>query len=292
MLALATAFISGVAVFLNKFGASLWETTTLYTTAKNILAAVFLSTVMLTFVSWSQLKAITKQQWIKLGVIGAIGGAVPFVLFFKSLTLLPVSQAAFIHKTLFVWVAILAIIFLKEKLTVFQWVGMAILLAGVIMLGGPIGWSWGAGMWMALIATVLWSIENVIAKVVLKDVPALVVGWARMAFGAVILIAYLVMQAQAILLVPSSWPQLGWVVITGMVLFGYVATWYSALKHAPATVVSTVLVLAFPITVTLNKIWAGEFSAGLIIPLAIIVGGVVVYLESHKTVWKKILKAV
>ena len=292
ILALVTAVISGVAVFINKFGVSFWETSTLYTAGKNILAAVFLTTVMLTFVSWQQLKEITKQQWIKLGIIGVIGGSIPFVLFFKSLTLLPVSQAAFIHKTLFVWVAVLAIVFLKEKLTAFQWVGMAILLAGVVMLGGPIGWSWGAGMWLALIATLLWSVENIIAKVVLKDVPALVVGWARMAFGSVLLIAYVVTQAQAVLLVPNSWPQFGWIVITGLVLFGYVATWYTALKHAPATVVSTVLVLAFPITVTLNKIWAGKFSSALIIPLAIIVAGVVLYLESHKTVWKKILKVI
>ena len=44
-----------------------------------------------------------------------IGGSVPFVLFFEGLARAEATQAAFIQKTLVVWVALLAVPLLRER---------------------------------------------------------------------------------------------------------------------------------------------------------------------------------
>jgi drug/metabolite transporter (DMT)-like permease len=64
-----------------------------------------------------------------------------------------------------------------------------------------------------------------------------------------------------------------WVLVPGLLLFGYVVTWYHALRHAPATVVTCVLTLGAPITALLNglyvthRIAAEPLAGGLLLAL-------------------------
>ncbi|HXI46132.1 MAG TPA: hypothetical protein VNH13_07510, partial [Candidatus Acidoferrales bacterium] len=57
-----------------------------------------------------------------------------------------------------------------------------------------------------------------------------------------------------------------WGLITGLLLTGYVATWFAALKRAPASVVTAVLVVGAPVTAGLQAIQAGTVVVG---PVAI-----------------------
>jgi drug/metabolite transporter (DMT)-like permease len=52
--------------------------------------------------------------------------------------------------------------------------------------------------------------------------------------------------------------QIGWVFITGLVLAGYVGTWYAALARAPAIDVTAVLVGGFIVTASLNSLVLGR----------------------------------
>ncbi|HAZ16360.1 MAG: hypothetical protein UV70_C0003G0055 [Parcubacteria group bacterium GW2011_GWA2_43_13] len=277
-----TALISGVAVFINKFGVGSWSDAVAYTTTKNIIAACLLAGLVGAVAQWRVLKLLNKKQWINLVVIGVIGGSVPFVLFFKSLTLVPATQAAFIHKTLFVWVAVMSAVYLKEKVSRLQWLGIVVMMIGVVMLGGLKGWDWGIGFFLALGATILWAIETIIAKKILQNIPALVGAWARMAFGAVLLIVYSIAQGSGQALIPQTWEQVGWALVTGMVLCGYVACWYTGLKKLSASFVSTVLVLAFPITVVLQNITTGQWPSALIVPMILLVAGAGVFVMSSR----------
>ncbi|MCL4541066.1 MAG: hypothetical protein M1396_01800, partial [Chloroflexi bacterium] len=51
--------------------------------------------------------------------------------------------------------------------------------------------------------------------------------------------------------------QWAWVIGPSTLLFGYVATWYAALKRAPATAVTCVLTVGAPITATLFTLARG-----------------------------------
>ena len=277
-LAFLTALVSGFFVFINKFGVSLWNDAYTYTAAKNILAALLLTGLILLIGKYQDIKKLTKKDWLKLSLIGLIGGSVPFLMFFKSLTLIPASQAAFIHKTLFLWVALLAVPFLKEKLNKWQIVALPILFIGVFLFSAPQEFVFSAGSLLALGATVLWAIENVIAKKVLKDLSAAVVGWARMFIGSVFIILFLAFTNNLAGVVPSSMSQVGWVLLIGLALFTYVITWYSALQKAPATVVSSILVIAAPLTAILNSIFVTHtFPTKAIVPIILmLIGGLLI----------------
>ena len=65
-----------------------------------------------------------RGQWGALAAIGVIGGSVPFVLFFEGLSSATSPQAAFLHKTLVLWVAVLAVVFLGERLQWGHWLAI------------------------------------------------------------------------------------------------------------------------------------------------------------------------
>ena len=112
-------------------------------------------------------------------MIGVIGGSLPFLLFFGGLAQASAPSAAFIHKTLFIWVAILAVPLLGERLGLVQLGALAVLLVGQAMILTPAGVAWGMGETMIAAATLLWAGETIVARRVLRTVPAAVVGAAR-----------------------------------------------------------------------------------------------------------------
>lgn len=254
-LALGTALISGVSVFVSKFAVRAVSDPYLFTTAKNIVVALALSLLILTPLALSKLRQIKRQDWPRLIAIGIIGGSIPFLLFFQGLSLGSAINTAFIHKTLFVWVAILAIPFLKEKISRMHLFALGLLLVGNIFLGGLDFSALGRAELLVFIATLLWAVEYVIAKKTLANLDPLIVAWARMFFGAIVLVGFVVFRGQGSALVSLNLGQLAWIGITSAFLLGYVLTWYRALKFLPATVVTCILVIASPITTCLNTIF-------------------------------------
>ncbi|OGY46139.1 MAG: hypothetical protein A3J62_03630 [Candidatus Buchananbacteria bacterium RIFCSPHIGHO2_02_FULL_38_8] len=253
-LVLITAVISGFANFFNKFvmqavGKNAFQ----YTTLKNVVVALILSLVILSPMILSKLKKLSAKDWGKLALIGLIGGSFPFLLFFKGLSLTSAVNASFIHKTLFIWVAILAWPVLKEKITKLQFLALGLLLFGNIIFEGFKGFSWGYAESLILIATLLWAIENVIAKIALRQLDSTVLAWGRMFFGSIILLGFLAVTDNTASLFTLNFSQIGWILLVSAFLTGYVLTWYAALKKLPATIVTCFLVLASPITTFLNS---------------------------------------
>lgn len=106
---------------------------------------------------------------------------------------------------------------------------------------------------MVLLATLMWSVEVIVAKRLLSEISALTVGTARMALGAVVLVTYGLATGAWSGLGALGLEQWGWALATGLVLTGYVATWYSALARAQAIDVTAVLVFGAVITAALRS---------------------------------------
>ena len=187
ILALSTAIFSGFANFVNKMAMKGVGDPVFFTTLKNSVVAIFLIGIIIFFKKWKEIKGLRKDQLFKLTLIGIIGGSLPFILFFVGLTKIPAINAALIHKTLFIWIALLAIPFLKEKFTNLQWLGVGLIFSANFVIGGFNGFEYGLGELMVLGATMLWAVENIIAKITLRDVSSSVVAGSRMIFGSVIL---------------------------------------------------------------------------------------------------------
>ncbi|PIZ01095.1 hypothetical protein COY62_00310 [bacterium (Candidatus Howlettbacteria) CG_4_10_14_0_8_um_filter_40_9] len=259
-LAFLVSLISGFSIFFSSFAVKVLKDPFVFTTLKNIIVALILCSFFILYKKWSGLKLIKTGEWIYLILIGIIGGGAPFLLFFKGLSMTSPIAGGFIHKTLFIWVSVLAIIFLKEKLGKIQWVALGVLVLGNFLLGTFNSFRLGAGETMILLATVLWAVEYILAKKVLSNLDSLTVAWARMFFGSFVLISYLLINGKASQLLLLDKNQWGWTALITMFLLGYVTLWYKALKLAPASTVSSVLVLGSLITTSLSLIFINGFK--------------------------------
>ncbi len=146
MLAAVTAVISGFAVFINGYGVRAWSEIsdpTTYTTLKNVVAAAVLVTVATLLTRRKSSESVTlphgAAQWSGLAAVAVVGGSIAFVLFFEGLARASSGQAAFIHKTLLIWVAILAVGILRERIGFPHVAAVVLLVWGQAVLIGGVG---------------------------------------------------------------------------------------------------------------------------------------------------------
>ncbi len=280
--ALTTAVISGFAIFLNSFAVKKFSDPYFFTFSKNTLVAFLLTGSLIGLKLRKKLTKLTPKQWLQLVTIGLIGGSLPFLLFFRGLSLATASSAAFIHKTLFLWVAILAVVFLKERLNRWQLLALMVLIVGNFWLVRP-RWEFGSGEFLVLLATELWAVENILAKIALRELAAPVVAWGRMFFGIIFMGGFLATTGRLtplFQLTPQHW---WWLLGLAALLFGYVSFWYAGLKYAPATLVTSVLVLGSPLTTLLSAIFVKHsINWQQLLIFALLVLAVVVLVKNFK----------
>lgn len=271
-LALGTAIISGISIFINKFGVQGIDSS-LFTGAKNILVTLFLFSIILLAKDFRKLKQLKAKAWAKLSLIGLVGGSIPFLLFFKGLQLTTASQGSFIQKTMFIWVGALALIFLKEKLDKGMIIGAIMLLAGNFLLLKINNFSIAQGDWLILAATLLWSIETIISKQALRTIDSKVVAFGRMFFGSLIILAFLAASNKLALVAQITFSQLIWMIITSVFLLGYVFTWYSGLKQVKASIATSILLLGSVITTLLDIAWGAKVTTAQVGGLILLISG-------------------
>lgn len=251
-LAFLSAIISGVSIYVNGLGVKHFTDASVYTTAKNGVAGILLLAALTAIRPGTRPSSNPRRATWPLLVVAVVGGSVPFVLFFEGLARAQSTQAAFIQKTLVVWVALLAVPFLRERLRWPHALAIGMLLAGQVWLAGKAGHvTFGTGELMILAATLLWAAEVVYVKRLLESFDPRVLATARMALGTVLLIAWLLVTGKAGQLLHLSGVQWRWVLLTGVLLTSYVGTWYAALARAPAVDVTAVLVFGAVITAIL-----------------------------------------
>ncbi len=278
-IAFATAVVSGIAVYVNSKGVSHFDDATVYTTAKNAVAGLLLVALALPIsmarrtAGSRRARPATRREWLGLVALACIGGSVPFVLFFEGLSQATATQAAFIHKTLVVWAAILAVVLLRERIGPLHLAAIALVVAGQAWLvGGGLGTvTFGAGELMILAATLLWAVEVILAKVLLGSLDSRTLAAARMGFGTVVLVGWLAVTGRAGDLLALGSEQWVWAIATGLLLTAYVATWYAALARAQAVDVTAVLVFGAVVTAVIARVADG--AAFDPVGVALITGG-------------------
>lgn len=284
VLAGVTAVVSGISVFVNGYGIARFDDPTTYTTAKNLVAAVLVTAIL---VARHRHRAVASappgtRPW--LIAVAVIGGSVPFVLFFEGLARVSSSDAAFIHKTLVAWVAILAVLVLGERIAAPHLAAIMLILAGYAFMAGGVGVpEVGTGEVLILAATLCWSVEVVVVRSLLRrGVPEMVVGTSRMAGGIVILLCWAIVRGALGDLFALSATQWAWTLLTGLLLTAYVVSWHHALARAPAVDVTAVLSMGAVVTALLDVGVRGAVlqPVGLVLLVA---GGLVIVWASGVT---------
>jgi drug/metabolite transporter (DMT)-like permease len=256
-IAVGAAVVSGFAVFVNGLAVQRFDDPTVYTTAKNLIAGTVLLIALVattTVASVPRVSSVSRSAWPTLAVIAVLGGAVPFVLFFEGLARATSTNAAFVHKTLVVWVAIGATVFLRERLTALHVVAIGLLLLGHLWLTGGLGAAtFGTAELLVLGATLCWAAEVLIVKRLMVEVPYQIAAVSRMVGGSLLLVGWLAIKGDLGELGGFAAHEWAWLALTGTTLAAFVGTWYAALSMAPAIDVTAVLVLGAVITGLLNS---------------------------------------
>jgi drug/metabolite transporter (DMT)-like permease len=257
LVALAATAVSGLAVFLNGYAVKhVHASPTTYTTVKNMVAALALGAAAAGRIRFPNRSVNTRPSrgaWLGLAYVGVVGGGLAFALFFEGLAKTSATSAAFVQKSLVIWVIALALPVLGERVGPAQWAAVTLLIVGAVALGaGKGGLRVGEGPALVLAATLLWAVEVVVAKRLLASTPPLTVGVTRMGVGTLSLFAWLAVTGrlgQLGHLGRSGW---AWVLLTGGILAVYVGAWFAALARARAVDVTAVLVAAAFITAVLS----------------------------------------
>ncbi|HUZ14957.1 MAG TPA: DMT family transporter [Gaiellaceae bacterium] len=277
LLAFATACISGVAIWVNSKAGVHFADATVYTTAKDSVAGVLLCVLA---VSWPRRNAQptpsdklsqSRKRLVGLATIAVIGGSVPFVLFFEGLARAEATQASFLQKTLVIWVVLLAVPLLREKVRWPHYLAIALLIGGQVWLVPALGTvKFGEGEAMILGATLLWSVEVIVVKKLLAGMSPRTLAAARMGLGTALLFGWLGVDGKMGTFTSLDWTQWRWALLTGLILTAYVGTWYAALSLAGAIDVTAVLVFGAVVTAALSGAFDGaSVNAGGIALIAL-----------------------
>jgi drug/metabolite transporter (DMT)-like permease len=269
VLAVGAALISGLAIYLNAFAVKQLPDAAVYTTLKNGVAAIALIVLVAGLGGARDVRAIDRRRWPLVVAVGVIGGSIPFILFFAGLAQASAPSAAFIQKTLFIWVTLLAVPFLGERVGMASVIGLGVLLVGQALVLPPDGIAWGLGETLILVATLFWAVETILVKRLLAEIPSTVMAALRLGIGLIVLVGYLAVTGKLGVLGGLDAGQWSWVLLTGFILAGYVGTWFSALARAPASAVASVLVLGAVVTGALSAVSKGAA------PSPTVVGGYV-----------------
>lgn len=103
------------------------------TFVRTIVILLVLGVILFSTNQFQSLKTVSQKSLIFLVLSGiATGGS--WICYFRALKLGNASQVAPIDKLSVVLVAIFGVIFLGEKLSMFDWIGISLIAAGAVMI--------------------------------------------------------------------------------------------------------------------------------------------------------------
>jgi drug/metabolite transporter (DMT)-like permease len=283
-LAIIAALISGLSIPVNKIFVVDLDPT-VFTAVRSLIIGIILF-ALTSFQSKSKQKKFKKVPWKYLLSIAIIGGSFAFLMFFSGLKLTTASRGAFLNKTLPLYITIFAFLFLKERVSQKQALALLIMFIGLILIySATISpsefWLYPSlGDSLVIGATILWGIESTIAKkAMIEGESNFVISFARMFMGAVILFAIMIIQNKVSLLLVLTNQQIINLIISTVILFGYVFSWYWSIKLINVSKASTILLLAPVISLIFGVIIFNEPT-----PLLQLIGSVLILIGAYVVV--------
>jgi drug/metabolite transporter (DMT)-like permease len=275
-LASGTAAISGVAVFVNGLAVASFPDPVALAGVRNGFVGLALLAMLGLPGLVREVAALDIRQRLGLVCLGILGGGIPFILFFSGLGAAGGPGAAIVHKTMFLWVALLAVPLLGERIGALQLGALGLLAVGVLLAGPAPSIAVGPAAALILAATGMWAAEVLVARRLLRTVSVRLAAVSRMTIGSAVILAWLAGTGRIGAVASFGVGQ--WLLIgsTGVLLLGYVVTWYGALRLAPATSVSAILVGGAVVTAGLAALRTGTLPAGPVVAgLGVIALGVI-----------------
>ncbi len=199
---------------------------------------------------------ITRRQLPWLLLLSVTFGGLHFPLLFLGLGRAEAGTGALLVQMGTPFATLLATAFLKERLDLRRWLGLALSFCGVVVLaGGPsIPGAWATTLLLA--SAFFWAVSNLIIKAAPRTSPLTLAGWiALLAIPQVALGSWLFEDDQLAALARASWAGWGAVIYTA-VMSSIVAygLWYRLLQKHPVSRVVP-LSLLMPVFAVLLGMW-------------------------------------
>lgn len=140
--------------------------------------------------------AALRQHWRAIAVVGVLNSVLPFVLFAAAAMVLTAALMSVFNATAAIWGAVIAWLWLGEKLTATRVLGLVIGIAGVVGLAwgkadfkpGAGGISPALGIAACVVATVFYGIASNVSRRHLQGVPPMAVAAGSQAVAALVLL--------------------------------------------------------------------------------------------------------
>jgi drug/metabolite transporter (DMT)-like permease len=282
-LAAVNMVVSGVAIYVNSLGVKMFSDSTFYTAGKNLVVALaLLVPLALSSRARAAYRNLGRREWSLLLLVALIGGSVPYALYFRGLELSTPVTASLIDHLQFFFVALFAAVFLGERFRASLWVALGVLLAGLSVGVAASAVRLDAGVPFILSATLLFAVDFIVMKALLRTVSPLAVMTFKMGVGTLFLLLFVAFTGHAAMATRLSALQAGFLFVTGLILLGFTATSVLGLRLASATA-TTAIPAGSPLITTALVALAGRapipasrwlgFSVALLAVLAVFILG-------------------
>lgn len=277
---LLTALVSGISVFVNKQFVTTGDPVA-FAFLRNSLTAILALILLLPRIK-TAFTSVSLRQMPALAILGLTGGGLSFALFFSGLSMIGASAGNAIHKSMFIWVYVISSVFCKFRPKPVQILGVVAVFFGVYISGFPTAGIFKSyGSLLVLGATLIWSVENIMAKNLLMSVKPELLALSRMLFGLPVLLVLALKNGSldATVATTGIWNQ---IVVSSLFLIMYMHFWYLGLRKTNVGLATAILALAPFITLALESLSSGKtISPGAIGQYILIAGGII--LLSGKT---------
>lgn len=212
-----------------------------------------------------EIKELKKKEIVLLSAISLLGGALAYSLFYLGLRTASGYTANLIYKTLFIWVVLFALFFLKERLNKYQFIAFVLIVIGtfyIIPLRASLSFEHGELLIFA--SVLLWAVDFILIKKALETVSMFVVGLAKFGVGSIALFLLMLFLNKSKLIIPLNLDAFVIIAGHGTILFLYIYCLYMALHFVPASITSLILTfsvgVSFIIDITYYHVRPGMYT--------------------------------
>jgi drug/metabolite transporter (DMT)-like permease len=246
--------------------------------------------VMVAFLGITRTPAALARHWRGYLVLGIAGVAVPFWLIGTAVRTIDASTAAILNATSPIFSAIVAAIWLRERLTAEKLAGIALSMAGIAILVGwtprPMSAAELGACSLSLAACACYGFASVFIKVRLKDAPPAALSTASCLVAAGAMAPFTPWALLASPVPASAWAA---VAVLGILCTGFAFILYYRLIADLGPVRATTVTLLIPVFGILwGVVLLGEpLTAGRIAGAATVLLGCALALGLLRVAWRR-----
>ncbi|USK58213.1 DMT family transporter [Peribacillus asahii] len=281
LLILLTTFLMGSSFAIGKIGLS-YSSPLLLAALRFILAGFIMAAIVIML---KRSHPTSKEQWIKMFIIGSFQTAGVMGCIFLSLWTITASESSILTFTNPLLVVVFSTIFLQVRYKLYQWIGVLLGLVGVVItLGAQIDFK--IGILFGILSAVFWASATLLVKKWGESFDTWVLSAYQMFFGGLLLLlASFTLEKPSFILTVNSFFILLWLSIMASIV--QFALWYYLLQKGDPGKTSAFLFLAPFFGVLSGWLILGEelYPSIIIGGLFIIIG---IYLVNRNFQQKKI----